>query len=199
MFPSDAERHFFRLRGVFTARSIAVMGIMLALSALLSLFTIDITPTFRAISFTFIPASVVSILYGPWAALAFGAVSDLFNFIVRPSGVYFPGYALSAMASNFIYALLMYRRPVSIWRAVVSRVLVTAVSTFALNYLWNLILYGSAAGAFFTAARLISNAVKLPLYAFLIYVLGRLSVYAAIRYRLIDSEGSVLPGRKARE
>ncbi len=177
------QRHFFRIKGVFTTRSIAVMGVMTAVSAILEALTrVDVSAQFTIISFAFIPASVVSLLYGPWAGMAFGAVSDLVNFIVHPQGFYFPGYALSAMLGNVMYAFFLYKRPVSVWRVTAARILVTLAVTFGLNFFWDSVMYGMAPGAFFGTARLISNAIKLPLQVLLIFLTGNLAVRIDKRY-----------------
>ncbi|MDR1541694.1 MAG: folate family ECF transporter S component [Clostridiales bacterium] len=169
-------RRFFSAKDVFKTKNIAVMAMMAALHFVLSQFTIYLSPTFKAITFSYLPGAIVAILYGPWAALAFGFVADTIGFIAKPVGPYFIGYAVSEMLANFTYAAFLYRKPVSLVRVLLSRLVITAVVTFGLNYLWNAIMYGSAASAYFTSVRLINNLAQLPVYVALIMFFGRLAL-----------------------
>lgn len=174
-------KDFFAYRNVFSLRNVIVMGLMISLSAILSRFTIYITPTFKAISFAYLPGAVVAILFGPWAALVYGFVNDFTSYIVNPQGIYFPGYALSAMLSYFIYACLLYKRPITLWRVIIARVLILITVVFGLNYVWMSIMVGTTAGGYFTGVRLINNIVQLPFHALLITsvckLLNRLKAY----------------------
>lgn len=164
---------FFSLKGVFTVRNLVVIAMMLAFKIVLSQFSLYITPTFKAISFAYLPGAMVAMLYGPVAALIFGFAADTLGFIIHPSGVYFIGYALSEMLSYFIYACCFYRKPVTYTRAVISRIVITITITFGLNFVWNMMLYGSVASKYFTTVRLINNIVQLPFHAALIVFFGK--------------------------
>jgi ECF transporter S component (folate family) len=159
---------FFSRKGVFTPKNLVVMAMMVALAAILSRFSIYITPTFKAISFAYLPGAITAMLFGPWAALVYGLASDTLNYFANPQGGYFPGYALSEMLSYFIYACFLYKRPVSFVRVLIARILILITVVFGLNYLWMNIMYGSTAGSFFTGARLINNLVQLPFHTLLI-------------------------------
>ena len=167
-------KEFFAYKNVFSLRNVIVMGLMIALSAILSRFTIYITPTFKAISFAYLPGVVVAILFGPWATLVYGFVNDFTSYIVNPQGGYFPGYALSEMLSYFIYACLLYRRPIKLWRVIIARVLILITVVFGLNYVWMSIMIGTTASGYFTGVRLINNIVQLPFHALLITTVGKM-------------------------
>lgn len=170
-------RKFFSLRGVFKTRNLVVMALMVALHIILrQLTSVYITPTFRALSFAYIPGVMVATLYGPWAGIAFGFVVDLVGFISKPVGFYFPGYAVSEMVINFIFAVALFEKPVTVKRAVLAQLAVVITVYFGLNFLWNVIMYGAVASKYFTGARLVSNLIQLPMHAALIAFFSRLAV-----------------------
>lgn len=171
-----AIKNFFSVKDIFKTRNLAIMAMMVALKIILSQFTIYLTPSFKAITFAYLPGAMVSILYGPIAGLVFGFVGDTIGYIVKPAGPYFIGYALSEMLANFIYACLLYKKPITITRVLASRIAITVTITFGLNFLWNVIMYGSVASKYFTAARVINNVAQLPIYVALIMFFGKFAL-----------------------
>ena len=175
---SKSIREFWNPRGVFTLRNITVMAMLLALRVILGQFTIQPTPDFRFFSITFIPMSMAAYLYGPWAALVFGIMGDILGFMMRPLGIYFPGFALSEAAICFIYACFTYKLPVDnlknlILRVICARLCIAVFVFFGLNFVWFHFfghLFGvppsvRQAGSFFLASgRLLNNLIQLPLY-----------------------------------
>ncbi len=153
----------------FSVRALCVMGILVALSAVLSLFTVYISETMRALSFAYLPTGIGSVLYGPIAAVPLGVASDLVSFFIKPMGPFFPGYMLSAVVQNLIYVLFLYRKPLRIWRVIMAQVLVTVVVTFGLGLLWLNTVYSISAGGFFVMERLVINLIFFPLHCGLIY------------------------------
>ncbi|MDR3085939.1 MAG: folate family ECF transporter S component [Christensenellaceae bacterium] len=163
---------FLSLQGVFSPRHLALLGIMATLSAVLSRFTIPLAQNLVLLRFSYLPEFIVGMLLGPWAALLFGAVADTVSFLSNPIGAYFPGYALSEMLASLIYACYFYRRPVSLWRALLARATYIALVAFGLNYLWDFLLSGKPAASFFTGFRLLNNLIQLPFHALLMTFVG---------------------------
>lgn len=158
-------RDFFSIKEVFTLRNTVVMGMMLAMSVVLDQFSLYITPTFKAISFAYLPGVIVAVLFGPWAAIVFGFVYDTIKFVVNShGGAYFPGYALSEMVTFFIYACFLYKRPIKVWRVACARILFLITVVFGLNFIWQAMMLGKTAGGYFTGVRLINNLVQLPFH-----------------------------------
>lgn len=160
----------------FTTKKIVVMGLMTALSLIISSFDIWITPSFKLFSLAYLPSAIVSILYGPIAGLLFGFISDFATYIAKPMGPYFFGYALSAMVANFIYGTFIYNKPIKIARVAVARALVVFTVTLGLNAIWLNMLYGQSAGQIYTSTRLIRNLLQFPLDVLLITYVGKLAV-----------------------
>jgi len=183
---------FFKAKSVFTLRNVIVMGLMVAFTVILSRFATIIIPPGQRVTFVYVPGVVVAALYGPWAALAFGFISDFVKYISNPGnaslGAYNPLYGISDMVHYFIYACFLYRRMNTgfvniIIRAAIARLLVVAVVFFGLNYVWRSLEMGSVASGFFTGIRLILNLGLLPVHAFIIAytckLLGRVNKYTA--------------------
>lgn len=164
-------REFFSLKGVFTPKNTVVMGVLVALAIVLDQFSIYITPTFQAITFSYLPGVVVAVLFGPWAAVLFGFVADTAKFFLNPHGGYFPGYVISEMVSYFTYACFLYKTTPKIWKVACARVFILISVTMGLNFFWNVIMYGSVASKYFTSVRLINNLVQLPVHVALIMLM----------------------------
>jgi ECF transporter S component (folate family) len=160
-------------KAALSLENLILMALMAAAAAVLSRFSLYLTPTFKAISFAYLPGAVVAMLCGPWYALAYGFVSDALQYFANPQGGYFPGYALSEMLSCLIYALFLHERPITFPRAIAARLLILATVTMGLNYIWMRMMYGTIAGGYYTGARLVNNLVQLPFHALLISFVGK--------------------------
>jgi ECF transporter S component (folate family) len=163
----------FAAKNAFTLENLIIMALMAAAAAVLSRFSLYLTPTFKAISFSYLPGAITAILCGPWCALAYAFVSDTLQYFANPQGGYFPGYALSEMLSCFIYALFLYKRPLKLWRVIAARLVILVLVVMGLNYVWMNMMYGTLAGGYYTGARLINNLVQLPFHALIILFVGK--------------------------
>jgi ECF transporter S component (folate family) len=165
----------FRLKGVFSLRHLVVMGVLLAFATILAspMFTIYLTPTFKAISFSYLPGVLVACMFGPWAGCIYGFAIDTLGYVVNPVGGYFPGYALSEMVTYFVYALLLFGRKPTLPRIAIARLIVVILVHMGLNFLWMWLMYGGTAGAFYTGARLINNLVQFPFHVALTWFVLR--------------------------
>lgn len=82
---------------------LAAMGVVLAALRPVNLWNLRI-------SFTFIPIAVAAILFGPLPAALLGALIDVLGALLFPSGVFFPGYTLTAFVHGLIYGLFLYQK-----------------------------------------------------------------------------------------
>ena len=88
----------------FGTKSIALMGVLIAVVVVFSRFFAYET-TFLKISFTFIPESLIGMIFGPfWAGIG-TAVADVVGMLLFPKAGYFPGFTLNAFLAG---AILMY-------------------------------------------------------------------------------------------
>ena len=173
---SVSPKGFFATKGVFSPQNVVMMGILTAVAAILSRFSIYLTPTFKAITFTYLPGALVAMLFGPWAGLAYGFVSDTAMYLMNPQGGYFPGFAISEMVSCFIYACFLYRQRITVLRVAAARALILLFVMFGLNFVWLSIMYGQLAGGFFTGARRINNLAQFPFHVAITWFAGKRAV-----------------------
>lgn len=93
------------------------------------------------VSWGFLARSLCSMVGGPLNALVFGAAEDTITYLLKPTGPWFPGYMLTTMLGNFIYALFLYRARVTVTRVFLAKLL-TNIQNVILGSLWSAILYG---------------------------------------------------------
>lgn len=92
------------------------------------------------IGISYLIFSVIAMLYGPLAGLLAGFLSDNIGFLIKPSGLYFPGYTLSAMIAGLAYALCLYKTKITFMKCLFSRIIVNLlVNTLLGSYWWWLI------------------------------------------------------------
>lgn len=109
-------------------RQLTFAALICALSIVVGGFFITVGDNLR-IYFTFFITAVGCAVYGPVLGLMVAAVTDTLNYIIFPSGAYFPGYLLSEMVGALIYSLFLYRKKITVLRLFGAKLLV--------NYLVN--------------------------------------------------------------
>lgn len=99
----ESAAEFKNLKSVVTA------ALLIALHTVLAVFvSIQVTESLR-ISISFIANVVIGALYGPVMGLVCGAIGDVVQFIIKPTGPYFPGWTLSAALACLIYGIFFYK------------------------------------------------------------------------------------------
>ena len=158
------------LREFRSVRAVAFCGLMCALSVVLGTFaTINLGPYLK-IGLSGLPNQIVDYLFGPSVGAIFSGALEVLKFALRPDGVYFPGFTLSAVLAGMIYGHVLYRRPLTVVRVAVAHTLVKVLVNLGCNTLWLAILYKKAIWALFPA-RVMANLIRLPGDVFVTYVL----------------------------
>ncbi|MBQ8611281.1 MAG: folate family ECF transporter S component [Oscillospiraceae bacterium] len=150
-------------------RSICGAGMLTALNVVLDQFSVMLTPTLR-IGLGFLPASVCGWAYGPVMAGLLCAVSDVLTFVIKPRGAFNPVWTLVAFVPGLIYGLVLYRKPVSLWRTALAKALETVLVRWGLNPLCMMLLLGEGGYWFYLSTRLVKNLLLLPLEVAAMYV-----------------------------
>lgn len=163
-------------RRSFSAKDIAVIGLMMALSVVLTRF-LSIETQFVRIGFAYIPMVFLAIMYGPWVAGFSGAAADMIGFFLFARGFPFsPGFTLSAAIGPILYGLILYRKPLTFWRLLLACFTVNLVVNVGLNSFWLWLLYDRAFWALLPL-RILQNVISLPIDAGILYLLtGRKSI-----------------------
>lgn len=163
----SAMMDFKRIRlMIFAALMIAAC---IALSYVRPIY-FDLTDLYSAkLTWGFLARSVCSMVCGPVMGLAFGFAEDTISFFVNPQGPYFPGYALTTMLGNLIYALFLYRAKFGPVRVALAKFFTNLLNVF-LGSLWSAILGGKGYWVYVTK-NAITNAIKLPAQVVILCVL----------------------------
>ncbi|MBO0438388.1 folate family ECF transporter S component [Vagococcus fluvialis] len=158
----------------FTAKSIALMGVLMALDLILSRF-FAIPTQFVKISFAFIPLVFMGMLYTPIVSGSANALSDFIGANLFPTGPYFPGFTLTAFLSGFIYSTFYYKKEMTLKRIITVNLIVTVFLNLGLNTLWLYMMFGKGALAFIPS-RIISSSIMFVVHVFGTYWLGNVKV-----------------------
>lgn len=163
-------------------RKLTFAALIAALSIVVGAFYVSVGENLR-VYFTFFITAVGCAVYGPVLGVLVAAVTDTLNFILFPSGAYFPGYLLSEMAAALIYSLFLYRKKITVLRLFGAKCFVNYLVNVGLGSLWSQILFGKGY-LFYLVKSLIKNSLLLPLevmamaalFAMLIPVFSRLGL-----------------------
>lgn len=152
-------------------QALVVTAMLIAMNIALSGMRVNLTPQMR-ISFGFLTNAITGMLYGPVVAATGGAIGDLLAYLIRPDGPYFPGFTITALLGGLIYGFFLYRRPISLPRAIAAKASVTFFLNVLLNTFWMVVLYGKSFTALFPV-RLTQNLMLLPIEIALLYAVGK--------------------------
>ncbi len=151
-------------------RTLTGSALLIALAVIVDFFRLVISNLLE-ISFAFLAYAVAGILYGPIIAGMIGGISDILQYIVRPSGPFFPGFTLNAILSGFIFGLFLYKKKITVKRVAFAVLIEGIVVTLLLTPIWLSILYGAK---IFALPRIIKFIIMFPLRVALIYGAGKI-------------------------
>ena len=119
-------------------------------------------------------------MYGPViAAIGYGA-ADLLGAWLLPTGTFFPGFTVSAVLTGLIFGWILYKKEVTIIRALIASALVCLIVNLLLNTWWLTFLIGKGFKVLL-ASRAVKEIVAIPVMALLIVAIDK-SVLQRIKY-----------------
>ena len=191
--PRSAAYWRAALAELHNLRSLVFAALIVALSIVISAFYSPVADNLR-IYFKFLITAVGSAVYGPVMAALVGAAADTLGFFIHPSGGYFPGYLLSEVLGNVIFALLLYRRRITVLRLLLARALIDFGVNVALGSLWSAMLY-SKGYVFYAGASLVKNSLLLVPEVLLLALLFSMLLPVLTRQNAVPPQerGRVLP------
>lgn len=156
------------LQELSVTKNIVFCGLMAALAIVLGMVaTISIGQYIR-IGFAGLPNRMVDFLFGPVVGCLFGGALDILKYFLKPTGPYFFGFTLNAILSGVIYGTILYRKPLSWKRVILSEFLVKLFINCLLGTYWLSMLYGNAF-LVLLPARLFKNVIMLPFDCIILY------------------------------
>ena len=165
-----------------SVKSVAVTGMLIALSMIIEMFSIDIG--YAKLNFAFIAIAVIGMLFGPTVGFGAGLICDIVGFIAHPTGAFLPLYTLVAGLQGLIYGICLYYKselPIEIKgkdislfvRATAARLLDVVIINLLINTKLNMH-YGFIPPAAYStaiAARIAKNAIELTADLPLLYII----------------------------
>lgn len=151
---------------------IVLSGLFIALNVILTRIVKPIDLQYVKLTFGFIANSFGGIILGPVLGGIVSALGDIIGFFLFPSGIFFPGFTLSAFLGAFIYGIVLRKNPGSIYRIIAAVLLVTVVVDLLLNTVWLSIMYKKAWATFFTV-RMVKSLIFAPVQVVIIKLLWR--------------------------
>ena len=168
------------LKSVSTITTSAMFG---AVAIVLGMFSINMGNYIR-ISFSSIPNGIVSYLFGPVVGGLFSGSMDVLKYLLKPTGAFFPGLTLVTVLAGIMYGSMYYRKPVTLKRDLISKLLVMLVCHEILNTMCLSILYGKGFMVLLPA-RAFKNLVMWPIDSMIFYTmvkaLDSMGVFKTIR------------------
>lgn len=176
---------------LFTTKKIALTGILIALSIVVNVFAIQVTPS-NAINFVHTIMLIAGLTLGPYLAFAVGFLGSCIGFFISPTGAYNPIFDISAGLSGLIFgfAFIFYRRffkKKSIIKLIITIVcafiLVTVICTAGLNTYACYILYTKQTKTFFVYLwgrlpfQLIVSGINVTISSILIPLLNKIQLF----------------------
>ncbi len=171
---------FFRtlqnsLHSFFRPSTFVLAAMFIALNVILTRY-LSIQTQFLRISFGFLPVAVYAMLFGPLPGAIAAVLGDVLGYILFPTDAYIPGLTVSAFIYGFIYGILLYNKPISLGRIIVTCLSAVFIVDFCLNTIWLADFYDQNI-FLILVPRLIKSAVMLPVQIILLFsydkVLGK--------------------------
>ncbi len=155
----------------FSAKIIAVMGILVALEVIIARFGTIRPAESLKLSLDFIPIAAAAILFGPVPAMIIGILADILGAFLFPVGPYFPGFTLTAALTGLMYGLFLHKSQ-AMPRVILAVLLQQWILSLFVNTFWLKLLYGMPYWPTL-ASRLVQCAVLTAVQLVLIPILAR--------------------------
>ena len=170
-------------RELKSLKRLTFAALICALSVVVGAMYVIVGDNLR-VYFTFFVTAVGCAVYGPVLGMLVAAVTDTLNFILFPSGPYFPGYMISEMIAALIYGVFLYRKKITVLRLFGAKFLVNYFVNVGFGSLWSQIMFGKGY-LYYLVKSLIKNSLLLPLEVMLLAALFTLLVPVFSRFGLM--------------
>lgn len=148
-------------------KTILMTALLIAVGIVLGQFSIQITDTMK-IGISFIATQMTAALFGPVVGGIMGGVADILKFIIKPTGPFLIGYTISAILGPVIYGIMLYKKPISLWRILLSKTVVAIFINLLLGTFWSYHYFGAAFWATIPV-KLIQQIIQVPVQSLIFY------------------------------
>lgn len=170
-------------------RYLSLIAVFIAMKIVVGLIRIPVGENLR-ISITFIIVALEASITGPVCGMVSGAVTDTLSFIIFPDGAYFPGYTLTAMAGELIYALFLYQKKITVTRIGAAKICNNYLVNVCMGSLWSSILYDKAF-IYYASVSIVKNTILLPFEITILVVVFNLLIPSLVKRKLIPFQNKI--------
>ena len=156
-------------RELKSVRTITAAAMFAAVAIILDVFSIQLG-SYIKITFSSIPNGIISYLFGPVVGGLFSGSLDVLKYLLKPTGAFFPGFTLVTALAGILYGIMYYRKPVTLKRILISKLVVMLICNVLLNTLCLSLLYGKGFMVLLPA-RVLKNLVMWPIDSMIFYTL----------------------------
>ena len=154
-----------------STETIVITAFMIALEIVLSKL-VSINISFLRIGFGILPIIILAILYGPiWSGVAY-SIGDVIGGFLFPTGAFFPGFTVTAFLSGLLYGLVLYKKKITVARALAANALVCVLCNLLLNTYWLTFIIGKGFTVLFVS-RAVKELVAIPVLAAITLILDK--------------------------
>lgn len=152
-------------------RVLTAAAMLVALTVILSFFTIYITQSAR-FSFSFVPMAMGGMLFGPVVSSIIGVLSDIIGYIIKPTGPYMPLFTLNALITGMVYGIFLFKKKPTLKNIVTAQIIVTILVDITLNSCWLVLLYGQGFAAILPL-RILKSTLFFPVQVLILYLIAK--------------------------
>ena len=156
-------------RELKSVRTITAAAMFAAVAIILDMFSIQLG-SYIKITFSSIPNGIISYLFGPVVGGLFSGSLDVLKYLLKPTGAFFPGLTLVTALAGVLYGILYYKKPITLKRILISKLVVMLICNVILNTLCLSLLYGKGFMVLLPA-RALKNLVMWPIDSMIFYTL----------------------------
>lgn len=163
-------------------KTLVITALLIAIGIILGQFSIQLTQSTK-IGISFIATQMTANLFGPVVGGIMGGVADVLKFIIKPTGPFLIGYTISAILGPVIYGVMLYKKPISFWRILLSKAVVAIIINLLLGTFWSYHYFGAAFWAGIPS-KLFQQVIQVPvqsvIYYFVMKTLKKAKVFQLI-------------------
>ncbi len=178
--PSVFSRNYWRIAAAEfkNTRTLLFAALMIALRVVFKSLSIPVAADLR-INTAFFVNALGAMVFGPVVAAAAAAVTDTLGCLLFPTGPYFFPFIFVEIAGSMIFALLFYRRELTVTRVTLSRFLIDFGVNIVLQTPIMMLYYEMMMGRYYAPVdmvRIVKNLALFPVESVLLTVFLRYAV-----------------------
>jgi len=154
---------------VFTTKKMVMVSLLIAMQIVLERFVPLVNLGNIRVSFTFVPVSICSIIFGPLTGGLSAFIADFLGMLIAPGGqgAYHFGFGLTTFLGGVTYGLIAKKFGVKTVSMLVAVIICQIVLGAIVNTYWLIDLLGQGYMALFPA-RLLKSVIMVPIQTVMI-------------------------------